>query len=187
MMMRQFDFPALPKLPDDLRQAVIDNQAEFINYTTYKNGEGRNVLKNGELIPSATFRIRKGPEDVVNWVRDNITKHFIHVGTTESSSEKTIAGPHIDLTRNYTAIYPIRTGGEAVATVFYRAKHGGNPLDHPQHYLDYNELEEIDRVIIPAETWCVLNSKCIHAVEGLTGSRLTLQIGLWDYVGLPDL
>lgn len=186
-MMRQFDFPALPKLPDDLRQAVIDNQAEFINYTTYKNGEGRNVLKNGELIPSATFRIRKGPEDVVNWVRDNITKHFIHVGTTESSSEKTIAGPHIDLTRNYTAIYPIRTGGEAVATVFYRAKHGGNPLDHPQHYLDYNELEEIDRVIIPAETWCVLNSKCIHAVEGLTGSRLTLQIGLWDYVGLPDL
>ena len=87
-MMRQFDFPILPKLPDDLRQAVIDNQAEFINYTTYKNGEGRNVLKNGELIPSATFRIRKGPEDVVNWVRDNITKHFIHVGTTESSSEK---------------------------------------------------------------------------------------------------
>ncbi len=187
MNRRQFDFPDLPKLPDDLRQAVIDNKEEFINYTTYKDGEGRKVLKNGELVTSTSFRIRKSPEDIIKWVQENITKNFIHVGSTESDPDKTLCGPHIDLSRNYTIIYPIRTGGEAVATVFYRAKSGGNPLDHPQHYLDYNELEEIDRVVIPVETWCVVNSKCIHSVEGITGRRLTLQIGLWDYVGLPDL
>jgi hypothetical protein len=52
---------------------------------------------------------------------------------------------------------------------------------------DYNELEEIDRVVIPLETWCVINSKCIHSVEGIVGSRHLIQIGLWDYVGLPDV
>ena len=185
-MIRQFDFPALPKLPDDLRQAVIDNQREFLNYTTFKDGEGRKILKNGELVPSTSFRIRKGPEDVIRWVQENVTKNFIHVGSTESDPAKTICGPHLDLSRNYTAIYPIRTGGEEVYTVFYRLKSGENPLNR-QYYLDYSELEEIDRVVVPLETWCVLNSKCIHSVEGLTSSRLTLQIGLWDYVGLPDL
>ncbi len=185
-MIRQFDFPDLPKLPDDLRQAVIDNQREFLNYTTYKDGEGRKILKNGELIPSTSFRIRKGPEDVIKWVQENITKNFIHVGSTESDPSKTICGPHLDLSRNYTAIYPIRTGGEEVSTVFYRLKSGENPMNR-QYYLNYDELEEIDRVVVPLETWCVLNSKCIHSVEGLTSSRLTLQIGMWEYVGLPDL
>jgi hypothetical protein len=183
---RQFDFPNLPKLPNDLRQAVIENQREFINYKTYIDGEGRKVLKDGELLPSTSFRIRKGPEDVIKWVQENITKNFVHIGSTESDPDRTVCGPHVDLSRSYTAIYPIRTGGEKVYTVFYRLKSLENPLNR-QHYLDYNELEEIDRVMIPEETWCVLNSKCIHAVEGITGRRLTLQIGLWDYVGLPDL
>jgi hypothetical protein len=186
-MIRQFHFPSnLPKLPDHLRQAIIDNQREFINYNNYKVGEGRKVLKNGDLIPSTSFRIRRGPEDVMKWIQENITKNFDHVGTTESEPDKELCGPHIDLKRNYTAIYPIRTGGENVSTVFYRLKSLENPMNK-QYYLDYNELEEIDRVVVPLETWCVLNSKCIHAVEGLTSSRLTLQIGLWDYVGLPDL
>lgn len=185
-MIRQFEFLDLPKLPSHLHRLIIENDREVINYKNFKDGVGRKILKDGELIPSTNFPLRKGAEQLVDWVKKNITKNFIHVGSTESDPIKTICGPHLDTSRNYTIIYPIRTGGEKVATVFYRLKSGENPLNH-QYYLDYNELEEIDRVVIPVETWCVLNSKCIHAVEGLTSSRLTLQIGLWDYVNLPDL
>jgi hypothetical protein len=186
MIRRQFDFPDLPKLPEDLKQAVMDNQLDFVNYHTFKAGEGRKILKNGEAIPSSSFRIRKGPEDVIKWIETHITKNFSMVGTTESDPEKTICGPHLDKLRNYTLIYPLHTGGEKVSTVFYRLKSLENPAER-QYYLDYDELEEIDRVVIPAETWCVVNSKCIHSVEGLTSKRLTLQVGLWEYVGLPDL
>jgi hypothetical protein len=131
--------------------------------------------------------MRLGPEDLVKWVEENVTKNYIHVCTTKSDDEsKRIVGPHIDLSRNYTILYPVRTGGENVSTVWYRLKSGENPLNR-QYYLDYSELEEIDRVVIPAETWCVINSKCIHSVEGMTSSRHLIQIGLWDYVGLPDV
>ena len=186
-MIKQYHFPDIPKLPSDLRQAVIDNQGDWLTGTTYKLGEGRKVLKNGEPIPSITFRMRLGPEDLVKWVEENVTQNFIHVCTTQSDDPtKTIVGPHIDLSRNYTILYPLRTGGDQVSTVFYRLKSGTCPSDR-QYYLDYNELEEIDRVVIPLETWCVINSKCIHSVEGIEGSRHLIQIGLWDYVGLPDV
>ena len=185
-MIRQFEFLDLPKLPSHLHQLIIENDREVINYNNFKDGVGRKILKDGELVPSTNFPLRKGAEQLVDWVKTNITKNFIHVGSAESDPVKTICGPHLDMSRNYTAIYPIHTGGEEVFTIFYRLKSGENPLNR-QYYLNYDELEEIDRVVIPAETWCVLNSKCIHSVEGLTSSRLTLQIGLWDYVGLPDL
>jgi hypothetical protein len=184
--MKQYELLDLPQLPTNLVTAVMENTEEFINYTTYKDGENRQILRNGIPIPSTSFRIRKGPEDVIKWVEQNVTKNFVHVGTTRSDPTKSICGPHLDLSRNYTVIYPIQTGGDNVATVFYRLKSNKNPNDQ-QYYLDYNELEEIDRVVIPLNTWCVVNSKCIHSVEGLAGERLTLQIGLWNYVGLPDL
>lgn len=186
-MMRCYEFlPNLPALPPHLRQAVVENKEEFINYSTFKDGVGRSVIRDGQPVPSTSFRIRRGPADVIDWISQHITNRFVHIGTTESDPTKTICGPHIDLSRNYTIIYPINTGGENVATVFWRLKKTDDPMKK-QYYLDYDELEEIDRVIIPQETWCVVHSKIIHSVENLEGARLTLQIGLWDYIGMPDI
>ena len=187
-MHQQFMFqPHLPKLPDELVRSILDNSNEYINAQYFKEGTGRNINVGGETVTSGLNKCKNAPDDLKQWVTKNITKHWANIGTVETDTDKTkpIIGAHIDRIRNYDLLYPIQTGGPDVYTVFYRVK---DPQKREAFfYNDYSQLEEIARVKIPQNTWCVFNTKTIHSVEGLDSTRITVQVGLWDYVGLPDL
>jgi hypothetical protein len=187
-MLEKFLFqPQLPKIPDSLIQSILNNDGEYINAQYFKEGEGRIIRMNGTEVVSGLNKCRNAPDELKDWVTNNITRHWANIGTVETDTDKTkpVIGAHIDRVRNYDLLYPIQTGGPEVYTVFYRVK---DPKKRDAFfYTDYSELEEIARVRVPQNTWCVFNTKTIHAVEGLESQRITVQVGLWDYVGLPDL
>lgn len=178
--------PHLPTIPDDLVDQILINDNDYINYSVFANGVDRNILKNGQQIPSSSNRIRDASDLLKHWITQNLTRHWHTAGTVITDAGKSVIGPHIDRIRNYSLLYPVVTGGNNVTTVFYRLK---DPKKSRAEffYNDISELEEIARVRIPQNTWCILDTKTIHAVEGLDSTRITVQVGLWDYVGLPDV
>jgi len=179
--------PHLPKLPAKLVESLLSNRNDYINAQYFKEGTGRKIQIDGNEVTSGLNKCRNAPDDLKEWVTKNITKHWANIGTVETDTDKTkpIIGAHIDRIRNYDLLYPIETGGPEVYTVFYRVK---DPQKREAFfYTDYSQLEEIARVRIPQNTWCVFNTKTIHSVEGLDSKRITVQVGLWDYVGLPDI
>lgn len=179
--------PQLPQIPQDLIRSVLDNSNEYINAAYFKEGTGRKIQIDDQTVTSGLNKCRNAPDDLKDWVTRNITKHWANIGTVETDTDrtKTMIGAHIDRIRNYDLLYPIETGGPDVHTVFYRVKDPRNR--EAFFYNDHSQLEEIARVRIPQNTWCVFNTKTIHSVEGLESKRITVQVGLWDYVGLPDL
>ena len=178
--------PHLPEIPDDLVDQILTNDNDYINYGSFGDGDGRNISKNGQQMPSSSNRIRDASDMLKHWITQNITRHWANAGTVITDTGKSVVGPHIDRIRNYSLLYPIVTGGNNVTTVFYRLK---DPKKSRADffYNDISELDEIARVRIPQNTWCILDTKTIHAVEGLDSTRVTVQVGLWDYVGLPDV
>jgi hypothetical protein len=178
--------PHLPQIPDEILEKIFENNNEYINYNVFANGVGRTVIKHGQAIPSASNRIQDAPDELKDWVTQNITRHWANAGTVITDAGKYVVGPHIDRIRNYSLLYPIDTGGTNVSTVFYRLKDPKKSRDG-FFYNDISELEEIARVHVPQKTWCILDTKTIHAVEGLESTRITVQVGLWDYMGLPDI
>jgi hypothetical protein len=178
--------PHLPTIPDDLVDLILSNNNDYINYGAFGDGLGRNILKDGQQIPSASNRIRDASDLLKHWITQNITRHWANAGTVITDAGRSVVGPHIDRIRNYSLLYPIATGGTNVSTVFYRLK---DPKKSRADffYNDISELEEIARVQVPEHTWCILDTKTIHAVEGLESTRITVQVGLWDYMGLPDI
>jgi hypothetical protein len=178
--------PHLPQIPNDILEKIFKNNNEYINYDVFAKGVGRTIVKHGQAIPSASNRIQDATDELKDWVTNNITRHWANIGTVETDTDKSVVGAHLDRIRNYSLLYPIQAGGQNVFTVFYRLRDARQPRD-AFFYNDYSELEEIARVHVPEHTWCILDTKTIHAVEGLESQRITVQVGLWDYMGLPDI
>lgn len=125
-------------------------------------------------------------EDFETWVRNHVQEETKGCGINVFEDGKLVA-PHVDANRNFALQYILETGGDRVETAWYRQK--GRDILRPdiRHVfdlnkivLDYDQLEELDRICFPAKTWVCLNTNILHAVENLQGRRLALQISRQD-------
>jgi hypothetical protein len=188
----------LPKLPEkflqeaealrsvdlDWRNGNTNVDPRMIVNEKIASYNGRKVKLNDKIIDS-TYATRYRIDEFEQYVKEFITKDAI-TATLSFSAGSSYNGPHIDLTRDYALLYVVDPGGAEVYTAFYQEK--GRPIVRPkdkpgstvygEYADDYANLIEVDRVILPSHTWAILNSNILHSVEGLTGPRITYQVGL---------
>lgn len=170
--------PDLPQIPDHLLHCVADIVAQpregLLNAAVPPGTWGRELTRDGERFASRQQPRWPAPDDLTDWVKHNITSDFKNVGIARNYGEADSLGPHADFTRDWCLIYPIKTGG--CRTVFWQQH------DHPlvregnTYINNYSELEMLDGIDIPEKTWCLLNVKILHSVEGCCGDRLTVQV-----------
>jgi hypothetical protein len=191
----QVDIPA----PPDLRPSELDSLDEFTVDTISKLNQtlglvkpdySSNLEKRGPAfterwLTKDNFQHQSGSiftlwlSSQIGWAQQNITKYAKDVRYTISTSNRKSVGPHSDLTRSYTLIYVLEPGGNDTRTVFYQER-SHNQLEHPLGVTinDYSLLDVIGNFKLPVNQWSLLNAQVIHSIEGLTGHRESVQIGL---------
>jgi hypothetical protein len=169
----------LPKIPNELKQVAWDYAtAEGVVFNSWVlgNSHGRELIKDGKYFGISTGLGRKRINDQFDkWVSNNITDSFIDVGICVSQEGMDHSGPHRDQSRNYTLLYLLRQGGNAATTSFWKAK---SPQHENQNHSDYDDLILLDQVLIPLETWCLIDAKTTHSVENIKEGRVAVQVSL---------
>lgn len=135
----------------------------------------RTAYRKEKLIKTAIFTKYSIPIKTKKWIYQNIVNNYFDIGVTFTQQGEEHL-PHTDLYREYSLIYVLSQGGSNVITSFY--SDGKQPLrkNNGTQPTNLDNLFEIDSAVIPLETWTLLNSRVIHGVKNLTGTRIMIGI-----------
>jgi hypothetical protein len=175
---------------DQLRQYLNENKFRLPEHIDSRGPEYTNRVlhhPSGDSV-SAFTNIVFFDHELTNWAKENVTPNTKDMRYSFTAPGKPRLGPHVDLTRKYTLIYLVESGGDAPKTVFYKEKDQEmliRPLGY--HVDDYNKLEEIISIVIPLKRWTIINSGILHSVENINQGRKSYQISLDNLPDLDDL
>lgn len=169
------DLPIIPDhLLDDVEQIVSQPRDNLLNAAVPPGTWGRELTRQGEKFASRQQPRWPASDDLCEWIRNNIASDFKNVGIARNYGETGSLGPHADFTRDWCLLYPIKTGG--CRTVFWQQENQPLLREGNTYINDYSELRQLDQVTIPEKTWCLLNVKILHSVEGCQSDRLSVQV-----------
>jgi hypothetical protein len=116
--------------------------------------------------------------DLEAWVRLRICREFNDMGVRFAFGKPDVntAGVHTDETRHYVLMYNLDNGGGHLK--FWQEK--GQPLERDGRYLvtDYSKLDLVETVETPNNRWYLINARVLHSVEGITSTRINVQVSL---------
>lgn len=161
----------LPPVPPELIEADLGPA-----YVT--SVPGRTLSRAGQELSAGVYTGNEISDQLIQWLRDNIIDEWATAGY--STITPPCLGPHMDRTRFYTLQYVLDTGGDAVSTVFYRARSEDLEIDTGRglYFNDYTKLEPYEVVRVQAGQWYLINGREIHSVENIQRPRTAIQIGL---------
>jgi hypothetical protein len=177
LLYKQLDFPAVPgSLIPDINQPGSDK--------LIWSNKPRTATRGSEIVEHSRYNRFDISTNLKNWVDTNITVDYKNIGLSHMWGAA-VNLPHTDHTRDVTMLYLFCTGGEKVETKFWKRK--GYPIHHDNkdknyHYNynqpnTYDDLELLDSVVLELHRWYILDAQCIHSVEGMSDSRISLQLG----------
>ncbi len=176
-----YRFVDLPRLPEDFISLLLEDWQNQIpcNISPPVPCAGLPLYEKGETIGvNATQTNMKINSTVEEWVRKNITAEYRYVGVNITQQGYINASPHLDR-RKFALIYLIRAGnepGKKATLSFYQTKDQSSP---EFRYFDYDQLEKIDSVAVPENTWYLVNGgEILHGNENISQGRFTFQITL---------
>jgi hypothetical protein len=161
----------LPKLPIGLESNISSFSQDDVQDINY--------IKN-KTIHYSRWNVSS---DVAHWVSDHITPDFLKLGVQIHDRVDTANkhNPHTDKTRAWVLMYCIQPGGDAVTTSWYQEQHEPMMRELGIYTPDIKApLTKIESVIVEPRRWFLLNSRIIHAVENITGKRISLAVSLSD-------
>lgn len=183
------DLPSPPDLIIDQAYKAYEEKKKIGFYENLHEVPGHKQYRNrtvkfrdGSYIQSVESYRFWISEEFEKWVTDNIQPELRGCGVNVFERGPLVA-PHVDANRNFSLQYLIETGGDSVETAWYQEK--GQEILRPdiRHVfdlskivLDYEQLDQLGRIILPKNRWVCLSTNIIHAVENLQGRRLSLQI-----------
>jgi hypothetical protein len=196
-MMPDSDFFCLcnfPKLPEDIKQLVIDSasrgikggaELQFLTRSSVTPDQrkafnsSKTFTMNNTVYSRAWYRRYEVDQKVIDWVHNNISENCGQIGSQiiyngDSFSPHTDGGP-----REYILNFNIIPGGNEVQTLWF--KDPDHPLvreGDPVQYPDPSHLELVKSTSVPTNEWCLLYGKIVHAVSGVTDQRIHLSIAL---------
>lgn len=185
----------LPPLPDSVVAAAwaslehnknnhavkVNNWLDRPGYAEY---EYRNfTLKDGSEVKTIKSHRYSISAEFDAWVQKYFDQDPAPCGVAVYDDHSSFFAPHVDISRNYTIMYILATGGNNVETSWYR-QHGHALLrpdlksvfDPDLITKNFDRLQEIDRVCFPPNQWVCINSAIIHAVENVESTRVAIQI-----------
>lgn len=141
--------------------------------------ERRRVRWYGTLSTGATHRRRPVSAEFETWVRQNIVTDFIDAGVSYAAGGPT-SGAHTDISRDFSLIWLLDPGGDDAALGIWRHRDPKMPLVWDRHVNFFDSDDLVNLAILPGNPggWYLLNAKILHSVEGLSRSRVGLQVSL---------
>ena len=178
---------AAPPLPDWLlelaNQTLSDDRAKpqaqlhqwdpaYVERTNIRLGkESKNAFNTSYYLS----------DKCVDWAKQNIDANIFDMRITITDPGCEHKGPHKDLTRQYTGIYVLESGGPENQTCFYKDKNLPG-LDCPDGHVitDFNNADTICCIRLKPYQWYILNAHILHGVENINQGRKTLQFSIND-------
>lgn len=185
----------LPPLPDSVVAAAWaslkhnkNNHAVKVNNWLDRPGYAEYEYRNFILIDGSEVKTIKSHRYSISaefdaWVQKYFDQDPAPCGVALYDDHSSFFAPHVDISRDYTIMYILDTGGAKVETSWYRQH--GHPLVRPdlksvfdpdRITKNFDTLEEVDRICLPAKIWVCINSAIIHAVENVESTRVAIQI-----------
>jgi hypothetical protein len=168
----------LPPIPDNLKAQAwkrVEQESVIFNQHVLGNSHGRSLFKDGEFFGTSTgLGLRKISDEFDQWIKSNIISEFLHIGLCVSDPSMDHSGPHRDQSRDFALLYLLQAGSDNATTSYWKEKPGIAAKNHS----DYDDLDLLDQVVIPLETWYIIDAKTTHSVENIKQGRITVQIGL---------
>ena len=170
----------LPRPPKSLISLVdFDMRPEINNIATM----GRRELidwkgYNGPALRNTRRIEQPFQNDFDQWIKENITKDYQNSSLMycPENNNSPSTGAHTDFTRDYVLMYNLNTGGEDAELCFYQEKNQPLVRDRGTQAGEYKNLELIDSVKGPKDSWYLINARILHSVENIKKLRLNLQI-----------
>jgi len=156
----------LPAVPDDLTSELI---AYMEDHTV--------PLDQRIMIRDSNFDIKEKNQMWKEWVTENITTSFLRTSIQKYQLDLI---PHRDMVRNFSLLYLVRPGGRNAETKFYQPL---PDVEIKKFSYPFREVTEVESFKFEEGTWNLINNKYIHAVRGVTSSRISLAI---DFI-TPDV
>lgn len=177
----------LPKIPTDLLQRSLSklDHDEFLRSVYYDLREDwRGEIsyhRSGSDGVAKKLTKAVADDELKIWIYNNITQESQSIAFCKSvndTPESSNVIAHTDRHRIFTLMYLLESGGNDHATVFYRVKNPKVKTMPNMSFNDYDQLEEVDRISIPLNTWILLDAQQPHSIENIPGTRLSIQVGL---------
>lgn len=182
--------PAVPQHFVDQALAIVadptgkKNKALDLQKTPGYNDRSVTLL-DGTVTKSLVGEIYEMGPDWEDWVRTNIISRFIETGirNTRSKNGSTTHGAHADNPIKWKFFYLLDEGGTNVVTSFYLQKghlavREDNSVENIVRVTDYQDIVPIDSVRIPVGRWMFFDTRVIHGVQDILGSRTTLVVSV---------
>ena len=124
--------------------------------------------------------------NATEWLLENISRNF----NTKNSGwmyfdEEQL--PHTDLTREWTILYNVDTGGDDVELSFWQEP--GYPIHRTTGHQTWDNcdgLTLLETINGPFNCWYLMHTTCIHSVKNMSATRLNLQLS-FDHGTIPDV
>lgn len=165
----------LPALPEPLKNKFNNVKGDiFVKTPTQLLLNDKGVYESGVI---ERYKLHPGFK---LWINKNIATDYYEV-SAQIIGKTTSASPHTDQYRRWHLMYIIDQGGDNVETVWYQEHN--KPIWRDEHLYpsNYNNLKELHRAVLPANTWIFFNSRIIHDVQNITSTRQALTVDFWQF------
>lgn len=95
--------------------------------------------------------------------------------------------PHTDLTREWTILYNVESGGNDVELSFWQEP--GHPIHRTTGHQTWDNTDNLillEKINGPFNCWYLMHTSCIHAVKNMSAVRLNLQLS-YNHGTIPDV
>jgi hypothetical protein len=174
----------LPTVPLELLTYADEPRVPLKKDSKEVKFSNRQFIQNGKTQFSVNYNVNQiQRKELEDWLDQNITNEYLDKRVAHTSGNSSIHWPHVDPFRNYALNYILDSGGDNVITSFYQEQ--GYPFLRPElvqgqdkYKIDYDNLVLVDSVRLMPNRWHLLSVKCIHGVENLASSRISIQLSL---------
>ena len=186
-----YKFLDLPPVPQDLLDGALSQlySKELFQMPqndlqiNWDHSRNTNIHTDGVVKKNAPTISWDLEGDIVDWFRANINENFhnLRVSTTEPDGFlKDTQAAHRDMSRDYTLMYMVDTGGDNVRTAWYQEE--GKPIvrNRGERCDDHRKLTKLEETVIPERTWCLVNATILHAVHNMSRPRRGIQAGFFN-------
>jgi hypothetical protein len=171
----------LPRPPQHFFDAVQIDPDNLPSRSPYHDIVVRYTTRNGQKFMASPLVRTKFSDEFEQWVRENITPKFMDAGVSYRYCNSDTSGVHTDHTRDFVLSYNITNGGPKCGLVYWKNKdREGEPLFQERgiQHLNFDNLEKLDELTGPDDTWFLLETNIIHSVENIETPRVQFQVSL---------
>lgn len=183
-MLEYYSILNIPTIPKNIVDTTVSHAD--MSSKPFNNLFGL-TLKDNSVEHSALYHRTVLDQACVDWITENIpelankscTFGYQYIDAVPGTSG--LFGAHTDGTRRgvYVLSYILDTGSDSTVTTHWWKEIGQDKYRAPSSRApDYRKLDELSSVVIPANTWHMLDASILHSISGIKTRRIAITVGV---------